>query len=412
MTTTAAFDVDRVRADFPLLSRELNGKKVVYLDSAVSGQMPLPVIERMAQYERLEHTNVHRGVSTLSQLATDAFEAARVKAQRFLNAASDKEIIWTRGATEALNLVAQTWGRANVKAGDEILLSAMEHHANIVPWQMLAEEKGATIRVIPMTDAGELVLDDFESLVTAKTKVLGLTHVSNVLGTVNPVKAIIARAKAVNPNLVAVIDGAQAVPHLKADVRDLGADFYAFSGHKLSGPTGIGVLYGRLALLEAMPPWHGGGNMIRSVSWEKTSYMGAPTKFEAGTPPIAAAIGLGAALDYVSALGLDRIAAYEHELLLDATARLSLIPGLRVIGTAKDKASVLSFVVEGIHPHDMGTILDSEGIVVRAGHHCAQPVMTRLGIPATTRASFAYFNTSAEVAALDTAVRKAVEIFG
>jgi len=412
MSATTALDVTRIRADFPLLTRELNGKKVVYLDSAVSGQMPLPVIERMRHYEMLEHTNVHRGVSTLSQQATDAFEAARTKVRRFLNAASDKEIVWTRGATEALNLAAQSWGRANVQAGDEILLSAMEHHANIVPWQMLAEERGATIRVIPMTDAGELILDGLESLVTAKTKVLGLTHVSNVLGTVNPVKEIIARAKAVNPSLVAVIDGAQAVPHIHADVRDLGADFYAFSGHKLSGPTGIGVLYGRLDLLEAMPPWHGGGNMIRSVSWEKTTYMGAPTKFEAGTPPIAAAIGLGAALDYVSALGLDRIAAHEHELLLDATAKLTKIPGLRVIGTAKDKASVLSFVVDGIHPHDMGTILDSEGIVVRAGHHCAQPVMARLGIPATTRASFAYFNTAVEVDALEAAVRKAVEIFG
>ena len=412
MTKTAAFDVARVRADFPLLSRELNGKKVVYLDSAVSGQMPLPVIERMDHYERLEHTNVHRGVSTLSQQATDAFEAARAKARRFLNAASDKEIVWTRGTTEALNLVAQSWGRKNIHAGDEILVSAMEHHANIVPWQMLAEEKGATIRVIPMTDGGELVLDGLEAFVTSKTKALCLTHVSNVLGTVNPVKVIIARAKAVNPDLVAVIDGAQAVPHLMADVRELGADFYAFSGHKLSGPTGIGVLYGRLDLLEAMPPWHGGGNMIRSVSWEKTTYMGAPTKFEAGTPPIAAAIGLGAALDYVAALGLDRIAAHEHELLALATEKLSAIPGLRVIGTARDKASVLSFVVEGIHPHDMGTILDSEGIVVRAGHHCAQPVMTRLGIPATTRASFAYFNTAAEVDALEAAVRKAVEIFG
>ncbi|HTL98309.1 MAG TPA: cysteine desulfurase, partial [Holophagaceae bacterium] len=386
--------------------------RVVYLDSAVSGQMPLPVIDRMRHYETLEHTNVHRGVSTLSQLATDAFESARVKVQRYINAASDKEIVWTRGTTEALNLVAQSWGRANVGAGDEILLSAMEHHANIVPWQMLAEEKGATLRVIPMTDAGELVLDGFEALVTPKTKALGLTHVSNVLGTVNPVKEIIARAKAVNPALVSVIDGAQAVPHTKVDVRGLGADFYAFSGHKLSGPTGIGVLYGKLGLLEAMPPWHGGGNMIRSVSFEKTTYMGAPAKFEAGTPPIAAAIGLGAALDYVTALGLDRIAAHEHGLLVLATAKLSAIPGLRVIGTARDKASVLSFVVEGIHPHDMGTILDSEGIVVRAGHHCAQPVMTRLGIPATTRASFAYFNTAADVDALEAAVRKAVEIFG
>ena len=412
MSTVTAFDVERVRQDFPLLSRELNGKKVIYLDSAVSGQMPLPVIERMRHYEMLEHTNVHRGVSTLSQLATDAFESARVKVQHFLNAASDKEIIWTRGTTEALNLVAQSWGRANVKAGDEILLSAMEHHANIVPWQMLAEEKGAFIRVIPMTDSGELVLDGFESLITPRTKVLGLTHVSNVLGTVNPVKEIVARAKAVIPTLVSVIDGAQAVPHIQADVRDLGADFYAFSGHKLSGPTGVGVLYGKLDLLEAMPPWHGGGNMIRSVAWEKTSYMGAPTKFEAGTPPIAAAIGLGQALDYVTALGLDRIAAYEHELLVLATERLSAIPGLRVIGTAHHKASVLSFVVDGIHPHDLGTILDSEGIVVRAGHHCAQPVMTRLGIPATTRASFAYFNTAAEVGALEAAILKAVEIFG
>ena len=412
MSIATAFDVDRVREDFPLLSRELNGRKVIYLDSAVSGQMPLPVIERMRHYEMLEHTNVHRGVSTLSQLATDAFESARVKVQRFLNAASDKEIVWTRGTTEALNLVAQSWGRANVKAGDEILLSAMEHHANIVPWQMLAEEKGAFIRVIPMTDSGELVLDGFESLITPRTKVLGLTHVSNVLGTVNPVKEIVARAKAVIPTLVSVIDGAQAVPHIQADVRDLGADFYAFSGHKLSGPTGVGVLYGKLDLLEAMPPWHGGGNMIRSVAWEKTSYMGAPTKFEAGTPPIAAAIGLGQALDYVTALGLDRIAAYEHELLVLATERLSAIPGLRVIGTAHHKASVLSFVVDGIHPHDLGTILDSEGIVVRAGHHCAQPVMTRLGIPATTRASFAYFNTAAEVGALEAAILKAVEIFG
>jgi cysteine desulfurase/selenocysteine lyase len=412
MSAATAFDVDRVRQDFHLLSRELNGKKVIYLDSAVSGQMPLPVIDRMRHYETLEHTNVHRGVSTLSQLATDAFESARVKVQRYINAASDKEIVWTRGTTEALNLVAQSWGRANVGAGDEILLSAMEHHANIVPWQMLAEEKGATLRVIPMTDAGELVLDGFEALVTPKTKALGLTHVSNVLGTVNPVKEIIARAKAVNPALVAVIDGAQAVPHIQADVRDLGADFYAFSGHKLSGPTGIGILYGRLELLEAMPPWQGGGNMIRSVAWEKTSYMGAPTKFEAGTPPIAAGIGLGAALDYVTALGLDRIAAREHELLLRATEKLSALPGLRVIGTAAHKASVLSFVVEGIHPHDMGTILDSEGIVVRAGHHCAQPVMARLGIPATTRASFAYFNTTAEVDALEAAVRKAIEIFG
>ncbi|HJU83845.1 MAG TPA: cysteine desulfurase [Holophagaceae bacterium] len=410
-TATAPLDVAKVRQDFPLLSRELHGKRVIYLDSAVSGQMPLPVIERMARYEREEHTNVHRGVSTLSQEATDAYEAAREKVRRFLNAASAKEIVWTRGTTEAINLVAQTWGRANLHAGDEILLSAMEHHANIVPWQMLAEEKGASIKVIPMNDAGELVLDGLEALVTPRTRVLGLAHVSNVLGTVNPVKAIIARVKVVNPAVVAVIDGAQAVPHLRADVRDLDADFYAFSGHKLSGPTGIGVLYGKLALLEAMPPWHGGGNMIRSVSWEKTTYMGAPTKFEAGTPAIAQAIGLGAALDYLEALGFDRIAAHEHALLAYATEEMSRLPGLRVIGTAKDKASVLSFTVEGIHPHDMGSLLDHEGVVVRAGHHCAQPVMTRLGIPATTRASFAYFNTREDVDALVAATRKAIDLF-
>jgi cysteine desulfurase/selenocysteine lyase len=287
----------------------------------------------------------------------------------------------------------------------------MEHHANIVPWQLLAEEKGASIKVIPMTDAGALVLDGLEVFVTPRTKVLGLTHVSNVLGTVNPVKEIIARAKSMNPGLVAVIDGAQAVPHLKPDVQDLGADFYAFSGHKLSGPTGIGVLYGRLDLLEAMPPWHGGGNMIRSVAWEKTTFMGAPTKFEAGTPPIAQAIGLGAALDYLEAIGFDRIAAHEHALLDYATAAMSKLPGLRVVGTAQGKASVLSFAVEGIHPHDLGSLLDHEGVVVRAGHHCAQPLMTRLGLPATTRASFAYFNTREDVDALVEATRKAIELF-
>jgi len=408
-TLLQPLDVTAIRKDFPLLSRVLNGKPVVYLDSAVSGQMPLPVIERMGQYERYEHTNVHRGVSTLSQEATDFYEAAREKVRKFIGASSIKEIIWTRGTTEAINLVAQTFGRMTVKAGDEILLSAMEHHANIVPWQMLADEKGATIKVIPINDGGELILDSLDELITDRTRLLGLIHVSNVLGTVNPVKEIIARAHA--RGVPVLVDGAQAVPHLRVDVRDLDAEFYVFSGHKLSGPTGIGVLYGRLELLEARPPWHGGGSMIRNVTWEKTTYLGAPGKFEAGTPAIAAAIGLGAAIDYLSGLGLDRIAAYEHDLLAYATERLERIPGLRILGTAKEKASVISFVVEGIHPHDMGSLLDGEGVVVRAGHHCAQPVMTRFNVPATTRASFAYFNTREEVDVLVSAVVKAIELF-
>ena len=408
-TAVQPLDVTAIRKDFPLLSRVLNGKPVVYLDSAVSGQMPLPAIERMAKYERDEHTNVHRGVSTLSQEATDHFEAAREKVRRFIGAGSIREIIWTRGTTEAINLVAQTFGRMVVKEGDEILLSAMEHHANIVPWQMLAEEKGASIKVIPMTDEGELILESLDELITDRTKILGVVHVSNVLGTVNPVKEIIARAHA--KGVPVLVDGAQAVPHMQVDVKDLDADFYVFSGHKLSGPTGIGVLYGKLAHLEAMPPWQGGGSMIRSVTWEKTTYVAAPGKFEAGTPPIAAAIGLGTSIDYLTALGLDRIAAYEHELLAYATERLTRIPGLRILGNAKQKASVISFVVEGIHPHDMGSLLDGEGVVVRAGHHCAQPVMARFNVPATTRASFAYFNTREEVDVLVSAVIHAIELF-
>ena len=408
-TSTQPLDVTAIRQDFSLLSRVFHGKPVIYLDSAVSGQMPLSVIERMAKYEREEHTNVHRGVSTLSQEATDYFEAAREKVRRFLGAASIREIVWTRGTTEAINLVAQTFGRMTVQAGDEILLSAMEHHANIVPWQMLAQEKGATIKVIPMNDAGELILDALDDLLTERTKLVGLVPVSNVLGTVNPVKELSARALA--KGIPVLVDGAQAVPHLQVDVQDLDADFYVFSGHKLSGPTGIGVLYGKLAHLEAMPPWHGGGNMIRSVTWEKTTYMAAPGKFEAGTPPIAAAIGLGAAIDYVTGLGLERIAAREHELLVYATERLSTLPGLRILGNAQDKASVLSFVVEGIHPHDLGSLLDGDGVVIRAGHHCAQPVMARFNVPATTRASFAYFNTKEDIDALVSSVEKAIELF-
>ena len=408
-TLLQPLDVAAIRRDFPLLSSQLHGRPVIYLDSAVSGQMPLPVIERMSHYERLEHTNVHRGVSTLSQEATDHYEAAREKVRKFLGAKSIKEIVWTRGTTEAINLVAQTFGRQHVQAGDEILLSAMEHHANIVPWQMLAQEKGASLQVIPMNDAGDLLLDSLDELLTSRTKLVGVVHVSNVLGTVNPVKEIIARAHA--KGIPVLVDGAQSVPHLAVDVQDLDADFFVFSGHKLSGPTGIGVLYGKLAHLEAMPPWHGGGSMIRSVTWEKTTYVAAPGKFEAGTPPIAAAIGLGAAIDYLATLGLDRIAAHEHDLLVYATERLNRIPGLRILGTAKEKASVISFVVEGIHPHDLGSLLDGEGVVVRAGHHCAQPVMARFCVPATTRASFAYFNTREEVDVLVSAVEKAIELF-
>ncbi|BDU73850.1 aminotransferase class V-fold PLP-dependent enzyme [Mesoterricola silvestris] len=408
-TALIPLDVPRIRQDFPVLTTPFHGKPVVYLDSAVSSLTPLPVVARMGHYQSFEHTNVHRGVSTLSQEATDRFEEAREKVRAFINAPSTRQVIWTRGTTESINLVAQTFGRQKIHAGDEILLSAMEHHSDIVPWQLLAEDRGARIRVIPMNDAGELILDNLEDLITDRTRILGVTHVSNVLGTINPVKEIIRRAHA--KGVPVLVDGAQAVPHIPVDVTDLDADFYAFSGHKLSGPTGIGVLYGRKSLLEAMPPWHGGGSMILSVTWEGTTFAAIPGKFEAGTPPIAQAIGLGAAIDYVRALGLDRIAAHEHELLAYATERLKAIPGLRIIGEAREKASVLSFVLEGIHPHDIGSILDHAGVVVRAGHHCAQPVMTRFGIPATTRASFAYFNTRADVDALVSGILNVQEIF-
>ncbi len=407
--TLAPLDVQKIRQDFPSLVTPFHGKPLIYLDSAVSSLTPLAVVERLTRYQSFEHTNVHRGVSTLSQEATDRYEEAREKVRAFINARSTRQIIWTRGTTESINLVAQTYGRQMIHEGDEILLSAMEHHSDIVPWQLLAQERGAKIRVIPMNDAGELILDGLEDLITDRTRIIGVTHVSNVLGTINPVKEIIARAHA--KGVPVLVDGAQAVPHLKVDVTDLDADFYVFSGHKLSGPTGIGVLYGRQSLLESMPPWHGGGSMILSVTWEGTTFAAIPGKFEAGTPPIAQAIGLGAAIDYVSALGLDRIAAHEHDLLAYATGRLKAIPGLRIIGEAREKASVISFVLDGIHPHDIGSILDHDGIVVRAGHHCAQPVMTRFGIPATTRASFAFFNTRADVDALVSGILKVQEIF-
>jgi len=405
----APLDIPSILQDFPALTTPFHGKRLIYLDSAVSSLTPLPVVERMSRYQSFEHTNVHRGVSTLSQEATDRFEEAREKVRAFINAPSTKQIIWTQGTTGSINLVAQTFGRQQVHAGDEILISAMEHHSNIVPWQLLAEERGATLKVIPMNLQGELLLDGLEDLLTERTRILCVTHVSNVLGTINPVKEIIRRAHA--KGVPVLVDGAQGVPHLPVDVVDLDADFYVFSGHKLSGPTGIGVLYGRRSLLESMPPWQGGGSMILSVKWEHTDFAPSPGKFEAGTPPIAQAIGLGAAIDYVRAIGLDRIAAHEHELLVYATECLRSIPGLRIIGEAAAKASVISFVLEGIHPHDIGSILDHDGIVVRAGHHCAQPVMTFFGIPATTRASFSYFTTREDVDALVSGILKVQEIF-
>jgi len=403
------FDTAKIRQDFPMLLVPYHGGRLAYLDSAVSSQMPAQAMERMKHYMALEHTNVHRGVSRLSQEATDNYETARDKVRAFINAPSSKQIIWTRGTTEAINLVAQSWGRSFIGEGDEVLLSSMEHHSNIVPWQLLAKEKRAKIKVIPMNDDGELILDDLESLFTSRTKILCVTHVSNVLGTINPIKEIIAVAhKAGVPVLV---DGAQSIPHLKVDVQDLDADFFVFSGHKMCGPTGIGALYAKPEALEKMPPWHGGGSMILSVTWEETLFMPPPAKFEAGTPNIAGTIGLGASIDYLNGLGMDNITAWEHHLLEIATEKLKAIDGLKIIGNARHKASVISFVLTGIHPHDVGSILDMEGVVARAGHHCAQPVMERFSIPATTRASFAFYNDEDDIDALVSGILKAKEIF-
>lgn len=404
------FDVHKIREDFPILKQRVNGKPLVYLDNAATSQKPKAVLDALKRYYTEDNANVHRGVHELSQRATKAYEDARVKVQHFLNARDSHEIIFVRGTTEAINLVAMTYGRKNVGAGDEVLISAMEHHSNIVPWQILCEEKGAKLRVAPINDAGELLLDDFEKLLSSRTKLVAVAHVSNALGTINPISRIIELAHRANAPVL--VDGAQAAPHLRIDVQALDCDFYTVSGHKLFGPTGIGVLYGKAALLEAMPPFQGGGDMISSVTFEKTLYNVIPYKFEAGTPNIAGVIGLGTGIDYVNTVGLENIGAYEHELLSYATARLSEIAGLRIIGTAKDKAAVLSFVLEGVHPHDAGTILDQEGIAVRTGHHCAQPVMHRFGIPATTRASLAFYNTKEEVDALVEGIKKVKEIFG
>jgi cysteine desulfurase / selenocysteine lyase len=408
-SSAVGIDVAAVRRDFPILSRHVHGKPLVYLDNAASSQKPRAVIEAERILYEEYYANVHRGVHSLSMQSTDAYEAARATTQAFLNAASTREIIFTRGTTEAINLVAATFGRAHVKAGDEILVSGLEHHSNIVPWQMLCEEKGARLRSVPINDDGEVILEELERLLTPRTRLLGMAHVSNALGTINPVAQIIEMAHA--RGVPVLLDGAQAVPHVAVDVQALGCDFYALSSHKIYGPTGVGVLYGKASLLDQMPPYQGGGDMILSVSFEKTTYNELPYKFEAGTPNIAGVVGLGAALDWVSGIGLDRIAAHEHTLLEYGTQRLLEIPGLRIIGTAHDKAAVLSFVMEGVHPHDMGTVLDYEGVAVRTGHHCAQPVMERFGVPATTRASLAVYNTKEEIDVLVRGIEQAREMF-
>jgi cysteine desulfurase/selenocysteine lyase len=407
--TGPPFDVEALRRDFPILAERPRGKALVYLDNAATSQKPQVVLDAMDLYYERGNANIHRGVHFLSEHATEEHEKARKTAQQFLNAAETREIIFVRGTTEGINLVAQSYGRTNVRAGDEVLLTAMEHHSNIVPWQMLCEEKGARLRVAPINDSGELVLDEFEQLLGPRTKIVAMTHVSNALGTINPVRQCIAMAHL--RGIPVLLDGAQAAPHLAVDVQALDCDFYTFSGHKVYGPTGIGILYGKAALLDAMPPYQGGGDMISSVTFEKTTYNVLPFKFEAGTPDIAGAVGLRAALDYVNGVELGRIAAHEHDLLTYATAALSDIPGLRIIGTAREKAAVISFVLEGIHPHDIGTILDREGIAIRTGHHCAQPVMKRFGIPATARASFALYNTKEEVDALVNGIQRVREVF-
>ncbi len=406
---TPPFNINKIRADFPILNVQVEGKPLVYLDNAASAQMPQQVIDRLVRYQSSQHANIHRAVHYLSELATAEYDEARRKVQRFINAADEREVIFTSGTTEAINLVMHGYGRKFIGTGDEIIISTLEHHSNIVPWQMLAEERGAKIRVVPVNDVGELQLDAYMNLFNERTKFVSLIHVSNALGTINPVKKMIAYAH--SHGVPVLVDGAQAVPHMKVDVQDLDCDFYAFSGHKLCGPTGIGILYGKAALLERMQPFKGGGDMILSVTFEKTTYNTIPYKFEAGTPPIAAAIGLGAALDYLSAIGMENIAAHEHALLQYATEQVSQIPGVRIVGTARDKASVLSFVMEHIHPHDVGTLLNQEGIAVRTGHHCAQPVMQRMGIPATSRASFAFYNTRAEVDALVAGIRMVQKVF-
>jgi cysteine desulfurase/selenocysteine lyase len=409
-SSTTTFDVRAIRAEFPTLEQEVHGRPLVYLDNAATAQKPRAVLDAIARYYEIDNANVHRGVHTLSERATQAYEDSREMVRGFLNASSTHEIVFTRNATESINLVARAWGDANVRAGDHVLITVMEHHSNIVPWQMLCERTGAILDVVPIDDRGDLVWPEVERLITARTKIVAVTHQSNALGTVNPVSEIVRLAH--RAGALVLIDGSQAVCHMPVDVRAIDADFYVFTGHKLYGPTGIGVLYGREALLEAMPPFLGGGDMIRTVTLQKSTWNDLPYKFEAGTPHISGAIGLGAAITYVTAIGYEPMAAHEASLVADATTALEAIDGVRIVGTAKRKASVVSFVVDGVHPHDVGTIADREGVAIRTGHHCAQPVMDRFGIPATARASFAMYNTHDEVRALAAAIRRAKTVLG
>jgi cysteine desulfurase/selenocysteine lyase len=405
----SAFDVNKVRGDFPILNQTVNGHPLVYLDNGATSQKPQSVIDAIVEYYITTNSNVHRGVHTLSQQATDGYEGARTKIRKFINAGDDKEIIFTRNTTEGINLVAHSYGRKNIGAGDDIIVSNMEHHSNIVPWQMLCEETGANLLVVPIDDAGELVMEEYKKMLSPRTKLVSITHVSNALGTILPAKEIVKLAHAQGAPVL--LDGAQAVPHMPVDVQELDCDFYVFSGHKLFGPTGIGILYGKTEYLEAMPPFLGGGEMIKSVTFEKTIYNDLPYKFEGGTPDIAGAIGLGAAIDYVTNLGFDQITAHEDELLRYGTEALSAISGVKIIGTAAHKAGILSFVMEKAHPHDIGTILDEQGIAIRTGHHCAQPVMQRFQIPATARASMAFYNTKEDIDALIKGIDRVLEVF-
>ena len=404
------FDVRRVREDFPILGQMVHGKPLVYLDNAATSQKPLAVIEAERRFYLEDCANIHRGVHLLSERATKAYEEVRLKIQHMLNAPETRQIVFVRGTTEAINLVVSSYARRNLQPGDEVVITAMEHHANIVPWQMLREEKGIVLRIAPISDRGEIVFEEFEKLLGPRTRFVSVTHVSNVLGTINPVREMVQAAHRLN--IPVLVDGAQAAPHMKIDVQALDCDFYTFSSHKVFGPTGVGALYGKLRLLESMPPYQGGGDMISSVSFEKTTYNTVPYKFEAGTPNIAATIGLGAAIDYVNSLGIENLARHEHELLVYATEKLSQIPGVRIIGTAREKASVVSFVLDGVHPHDIGTVLDQEGIAIRTGHHCTQPLMDRFGVPATARAALAFYNTFEEIDALVTSIYKVKEMFG
>lgn len=407
--TSQPFNVEAVRKDFPILRREVAGKPLVYLDSAATSQKPQAVIDALAAYYSGMNANVHRGVHTLSQEATDAYEGARASVRAFINAAEEAEIVFTRGTTEGINLVAHSLGALRVVEGSEVIISNMEHHSNVVPWQILCDARGARLRVVPINDDGELLMDEFEAMLGPQTALVSIVHMSNALGTINPARDIVALAHA--HGVPALLDGAQAIPHLPVDVRELDCDFYVFSGHKLFGPTGIGVLYGKREWLEQMPPYQGGGDMIKSVTFERTIYNDLPYKFEAGTPHVAGVVGLGAAIDYVNGVGLERAAAYEHELLEYGTEQLQAIGGLRLIGTARQKASVLSFVLDGIHPHDIGTILDTQGIAIRTGHHCTQPLMQRFQVPATARASLAFYNTKSEIDALVEGIHKTFEVF-